>query len=158
MTAPELIKSHEGLRLSPYRCPAGHLSIGYGWNLDEWELPGEIAAHYRRTKRITEGMADYLLDLMIGIALADCRHLYPGFDDFTEARRAALTDFLYNLGFTAAAGFKKMKAAILAGDWNEAAQQVRDSAYWRQLGGDPEGTDDGKAERPEVIYRALREG
>lgn len=40
----------------------------------------------------------------------------------------------------------------------KAAEQVRDSEYWRQLGGDPGGTDDGKLERPEEIAAMLREG
>ena len=158
MNARELIQSHEGLRLRPYHCTAGHASIGYGWNLDEWPLPGEVAAHYRLKGSITPGMADYLLDVQIGIALADCRQLYPGFDGFSDKRRAALIDFLYNIGIVRAKGFKLMHAAIVAGDWNEAAEQVRDSAYWRQLGGDPVGTDDGRTERPEVIYRMLKEG
>lgn len=156
MKAADLIRQHEGLQLRPYKCPAGHASIGYGWNLDEWPLPPEIASHYHLWGRITEEMADQLLDIQIGIALADCRKLYPGFDGFSEERRAALIDFLYNLGIVRAKGFKQMRAAILAGDWNEAAEQVKDSAYWRQLGGDPIGTDDGKTERPEVIYRMLR--
>ena len=156
--ARDLIKTHEGLRLRPYRCAKNHLSIGYGFNLDAWELPHEVASYYHIHGRITEGMADYLLDLQIGIAVHDCRDLYPGFDGFSEARRAALTDFLYNMGSTRALKFTRMRRAIIAGDWNEAAEQVRDSAYWRQLGGDPIGTDDGKKERPEVIYRMLREG
>ena len=157
MTAHDLIKSHEGLLLRRYKCQSGHNTIGYGWNLDAWELPHEVASYFRIHGRITEGMADYLLDIQIGTAMHDCRDLYPGFDGFSDNRRAALTDFLYNIGSCRALGFKKMRAAILAGDWNEAADQVRDSAYWRQLGGDPIGTDDGKTERPEVIYRMLRE-
>lgn len=158
MLSRDLVKSHEGLRLRPYTCTAGHLSIGYGWNLDEWPLPPEIASFFHLWGRITEEMADQLLDIQISIAVADCRKLYPGFDGFSEARRIALTDFLYNLGIVRASGFRKMRTAINAGDWNEAAEQVRDSAYWQQLGGDPVGTDDGKTERPEVIYRMLREG
>ena len=157
MTARDLIKSHEGLRLAHYRCPAGHWSIGYGWNLDAWPLPPEIAAYYRLNGRITEGMADYLLDLSLGIAIQDARRLFPGFDGFTDRRRAALTDFAYQLGYTRASKFTRMRRAIAAGDWNEAAEQVRDSAYWRQLGGDPLGTDDGRTVRPETIYKLLRE-
>jgi lysozyme len=157
MTARELIKSHEGLRLRRYRCPAGHWSIGYGWNLDEWPLPPEIASYLRLYGRITEGMADHLLDISLGIATQDARKLFPGFDGFDDRRRAALTDFAYQLGYTRAAKFTKMRAAVAAGDWDEAAEQVRDSVYWRQLGGDPVGTDDGKTERPEVVYRMLRE-
>lgn len=158
MTARDLIKGHEGLRLTRYRCPAGHWSIGYGWNLDEWPLPGEIASYFRLKGRITEGMADYLLDIQIGHAMRDCRAIYPGFAGFSERRQAALIDFVYNLGATRAMKFTRMRRAIAAGDWDEAAEQLRDSAYWRQLGGDPIGTDDGKTERPEVIFRILKEG
>jgi GH24 family phage-related lysozyme (muramidase) len=64
----------------------------------------------------------------------------------------------FNLGAGGLAKFRKMRRAIVEGDWEEAARQVRDSAYWRQLGGDPPGTDDGLEERPEEIARLLREG
>jgi len=30
----EMIDRHEGNRLKKYRCPAGHWTIGRGWNLD----------------------------------------------------------------------------------------------------------------------------
>ena len=156
MTARELIKSHEGLRLRSYRCTEGHLSIGYGWNLDAWPLPPEIASFFRLHGRITEGMADYLLDISLGIAMQDARKLFPGFDDFTDRRRAALVDFTYQLGYSRASKFTRMRRAIEAGDWDEAAEQLRDSLYWRQLGGDPIGTDDGRTVRPETIYRMLR--
>ena len=35
MNAIELIKYHEKYRRFPYRCTAGKLTIGYGWNLDD---------------------------------------------------------------------------------------------------------------------------
>jgi hypothetical protein len=47
---------------------------------------------------------------------------------------------------------------LTAAKLKEAANQVNDSAYWRQLGGDPAGTDDGKLERPEEIAQMMREG
>ena len=134
MNARELIKSHEGLRLARYRCPAGHWSIGYGWNLDAWPLPPEIAAYYRLNGRITEGMADYLLDIALMGAIKDCRDLYPGFDSFTDSRRTALTDFMYNLGVVRAAGFKRMRAAMREGDWDRAADEMFDSKWRTQVG------------------------
>ena len=30
-----MLQRHEGLRLKPYKCTAGKLSIGYGRNLDD---------------------------------------------------------------------------------------------------------------------------
>ncbi|MCP4280350.1 MAG: lysozyme, partial [Alteromonas sp.] len=31
----QLIAQHEGLRLKPYKCTAGKITIGYGRNLDD---------------------------------------------------------------------------------------------------------------------------
>jgi lysozyme len=158
MMRRELIKSHEGLRLRKYRCSRGHWTIGWGWNLDAHPLPAEIASFYRIHGAITEEMAERLLDISMAAAEADCRNIYPGFDQFSERRKDALVDFVFNLGAAGALKFRRMRAAIIAGDWLEAARQLNDSAYWRQLGGDPAGTDDGKLERPEELYRMLVEG
>lgn len=157
-TLKDMIRRHEGLSLTAYRCPAGKETIGYGWNLEAHALPPEIASRLRVTGSITPAMADELLDISIGVATADCRSIYIGFDGFAEARKAALVDFMLNVGAGTAMKFKRMHLAIEAGNWNEAAEQVRDSEYWRQLGGDPKGTDDGKLERPEEIAAMLRKG
>ena len=154
----EMLKRHEGLSLKPYRCPAGKRTIGYGWNMDAHPLPEDIAACLRLTGAITEDMAEWLLNISIDMATWQCRDIYKGFDGFRENRRFALIDFVFNVGAGTAMKFKKMLAAIAKGDWNEAAHQVNDSAYWRELGGDPAGTDDGKLERPEEIAQMLREG
>lgn len=155
MTVREMIKLHEGLRLTPYRCKSGKLTIGWGWNLDN-ALPLDIAACFRVTGSITEEMAERLLTISIDAAERNCGFIYPGFDGFSKQRRVALIDFVFNLGAGGALKFRKMRKAIEAGDWEEAAKQVQDSLYWRQLGGDPEGTDDGKEERPETIAKMLK--
>jgi hypothetical protein len=49
-------------------------------------------------------------------------------------------------------------------DWQRAADEIKYSngltknklsEYWKQLGGDPVGRDDGRLERPEEIYKML---
>ena len=50
----DFIKRWEGVRLLPYRCPAGKLTVGVGHVI----LPGEP---YREGKAITQGEADLLL-------------------------------------------------------------------------------------------------
>lgn len=130
----EMLKRHEGLSLKPYRCPAGKESIGYGWNLEAHALPPEIASCLRVTGSITEDMADELLDISIGTATADCKAIYQGFDGFTEARQAALVDFVFNVGATVAMKFKKMHAAVEAGEWNRAADEMLFSRWASQVG------------------------
>ncbi len=133
MNLHELIKRHEGKRLKKYRCSRNHWTIGYGWNLDN-ELPSDIASYFRIHGEITEDMAERLLNISITVATDDCRAIYPGFDGFTEARRFALIDFVFNVGSTTALKFKKMIAAIEAGNWQRAADEMVDSDWFKQVG------------------------
>ena len=157
-TMRAMLKRHEGWKLQPYRCSRSHWTIGAGWNMDANMLPPEIASYLRIHNCITEVMAEELLTMSLSAAEINCREMYHGFDNFSERRRMALIDFVFNLGVGGALAFRKMRRAIDAVDWHEAARQLQDSAYWRQLGGDPAGTDDGKLERPEEIANMLREG
>ena len=45
----ELTKQFEGLRLKPYNCPSGHLTIGYGHNLEANGITLEIAEELLKT-------------------------------------------------------------------------------------------------------------
>ncbi len=130
----DMLRRHEGLSLKPYRCPAGKQTIGYGWNMEAHPLPSDIAACLRITGAITEEMAERLLNISIDTADADCRDIFPGFVNFTEARKAALTDFVFNVGSTTALKFKKMRAAIETGNWDRAADELVDSDWFKQVG------------------------
>lgn len=129
-----MLKRHEGKSLKRYRCPAGHWTIGWGWNIDSHPLPPDIASCLNVTGAITEDMAEQLLTISIASATADCRAVYPKFDDFAEARQAALIDFMFNVGSTTALKFKKMRAAIEAGNWGLAADEMAFSAWFSQVG------------------------
>ena len=39
----DLIKKHEGLRLFPYKCSVGKLTIGYGRNIEDTGISKEEA-------------------------------------------------------------------------------------------------------------------
>jgi lysozyme len=128
----QLLIKHEGRRSKPYTCTGGAQTIGVGWNLDAHPLPDHIAGHLRKYGRITDKMIDELLDISIELADADCRKLFPDFNNFTEGRRMALTDFLFQLGYTRARRFVKSIALINARQWEDAAAEMRRSDWWRQ--------------------------
>ena len=130
----EMIRRHEGLRLKPYICPGGHATIGFGWNMDAHPLPDDIAACLRVNGAITQDMAERLLNISVDMATRQARAIYPGFDDFSERRRYALVDFVFNLGVGGALKFKKMRAAIADGDWDRAADCMIQSKWFRQVG------------------------
>lgn len=125
---------HEGVRLHPYVCPAGFLTIGVGRNLE--------------AQGITPDEADFLLQNDIQDSLSDLRTIFENFDQFTPARQKALIDLRFNLGPDRFRTFKRMIAAVKAGDWNLAAAELKDSLWWTQV----------QEERRETLYRQILTG
>lgn len=111
---------HEGVRAKPYIDTVGKLSIGVGRNLDDVGLrPDEI---------------DYLLANDTAVAINDARFLCDDFDALSPNRQRVLVSMAFNLGRSRLAGFRKMFAAIDAGDFAEAAKQMLDSRWASQVG------------------------
>lgn len=133
MTINELIEKHEGRRLKPYKCTAGHCTIGVGWNMDANPLPKAIRDYFNAHGSITNEMADELLGISIERAEGDCMRLFPDWDNFTPNRKMALTDFLFQLGYTKASKFIHAIAAINTGRWEDAAMHMRNSAWAHQV-------------------------
>jgi len=129
----EMIKRHEGLRLKAYPCSRNHLTIGYGWNLKN-PLPRSMDAYLNVNGEITEAMAERLLDISIDTAIRQAWSIFPQFGGFSERRQMALIDFLFNVGAGTALTFKKALAAIYAGDWETAADEMTDSRWFKQVG------------------------
>lgn len=84
------------------------------------------------------GFRDDEIDLMlandVAEAVGECRRLIRGFDALAEARQEVLVNMMFNMGYTRLAGFKKMIAAVQAGNWREAASQMLDSKWADQVG------------------------
>ena len=115
----ERIKRHEGVRLFPYKCTAGKLTVGYGRNLDD--------------KGITPQEADYLLTN----DLAKCEREY--FDlpravrgRCNEVRTGVLVEMIFQLGFGGVTRFQRMFQAIQNDDFAQAAEEMLDSRWAQQ--------------------------
>ena len=114
------LTTHEGLRLKPYRCPAGKLTIGIGRNLED--------------KGITEKEAVMLLENDIQECIEDLETVFQGFALLPEAVQLALVDMRFNLGPGRFRQFKKMIAAVKDQDFAKAAGEMKDSRWYNQVG------------------------
>lgn len=113
------LKTDEGLRLKVYRCTADKNSIGYGRNLDD--------------KGITLEEAELMLDNDIAECVQDLA-TFHWWNNLTDVRQAALINLRFNLGPARFRGFKMMIKALEMGDYTEAAYQVMNSNYAKQVG------------------------
>lgn len=113
----------EGIIEHAYQDSEGFWSIGVGRLID---------------KRRGGGLRPDEIELMfmndLDDAERDARTLFPSFDALTENRRAVLINFCFNLGRERAGTFHKFRAALAAGDFSKAADEMLDSRWAQQTG------------------------
>ena len=124
MIALNQIKQDEGFVPHAYQDSEGYWTIGYGTLIDESLGAG-----------ITKEEAEYLLRNRVKIAEQELTDLYPWVTRLSPNRYAALTNMVYNLGIVRFGGFKKMLPALEAGDYETAADEAKDSKWYRQVKG-----------------------
>lgn len=118
--AKKLIKLHEGLKLKPYECPSGYITIGYGRNIQQ--------------NGITLAEAEMLLDNDIERVITELEKWLSVFNELSENRKAALIDMSYNLGFNKLFQFRKFLAALQKKDFDLAGKEMLDSKWAAQVG------------------------
>ena len=112
---------HEGLRLKPYRCTAGKLTIGIGRNLEDRGISQKEA--YAMLERDILDFEQQLLN--------EIPDVYNGLD---EVRQSVLLNMCFNLGLKGLLEFKNTLAFIGAGDWERAANGMLTSKWAKQVG------------------------
>ena len=137
----KILIEHEGLKLHPYRCSAGFLTIGIGRNLDTNPLTfKEMLIIKNRDPRwipgqspITVDEAIILLHNSVEYVVGWLRNVIEGFDSFDVGRRFALIDLGFCLGRSKFLSFRKMRREIGLARWEEAEAEMRDSNWARQV-------------------------
>ena len=117
----EQLVRHEGLRLKPYRCTAGKLTIGIGRNLDDCGI-SQSEAYIMLINDIMN------CEKQLQVKIPD---IYNGLD---EVRKSVLLNMCFNLGVSGLLGFKNTLEFIKAGDWERAANNMLVSRWAKQVG------------------------
>ena len=65
--------------------------------------------------------------------LSDCNILYDDFGDLPEEAQLIIANMMFNLGRPRLSKFKGMKAGVDGRDWKKAADEMVDSAWYRQV-------------------------
>ena len=114
-----LLLKHEGVRYRPYQDTVGKWTIGCGRNLDDVGISHDEML--------------YLLHNDIKRVENDCLHAFPWYADLDPTRQMVVASLVFNLGLAGFQKFRKCLAAIEQEDWTEAAAQMRDSKWYRQV-------------------------
>lgn len=110
---------HEGFRANAYQDTEGVWTIGYGTNLQELKITPALARVWLREK----------------LAEAEQEAKSNGYlDGLNRARRNVVIEMIYNLGLPRFQTFQRFLAALRARNWNQAADEMLDSKWARQVG------------------------
>lgn len=127
------LRADEGVKDRPYRDSVGKLTIGVGRNLDDIGL--------------SQDEISYLLENDIRRAELAAKDLFPTFDQLSDNRKAVLVSMAFNVGKQGLSGFAKLRAAIAAGDFTQAAVEMMNSRWSTQVG-----------RRADRLSKLMREG
>src|SRR3990167_10186600 len=97
----------------------GRISGGYGWNFSD------------------RGIPPLVIDQLLELAINDVVSEVSGFGywaKLNDARQLVVADMLYNLGMQRFRRFVKFNAAMEAGDFEKAADELVDSEWYEQVG------------------------
>ena len=114
------LRLHAGVEKFPYRCTSGKLTIGVGRNIED--------------RGLLDDEIDFLLDNDIEVVMNEVAVTFDWFFDLSEVRQRVVADMIFNLGLPTFKKFEQMIAALEAGDWSEAANQMMDSRWAKQVG------------------------
>jgi lysozyme len=126
MNVFDLIRKNEGLKLTPYKCPTGHWTIGYGHNLD---AHGEAVPESWTLEQAESALAIDFQECQV-----NCGLRIPDFKGYDEVRQAVLLDMCYNMGIEGLCTFHHMLSAMHVRHWIDAAAELLDSTYAAQVG------------------------
>jgi len=116
----ELLKRHEGVKQFPYVDTAGKLTIGVGHNLTDNGMT-------------LDSIENMLVD-DIEEAEEELHRVYPEWCDLSEDRQIVLVSMMFNMGCPTYLTFNRFWAALRRSDYDEAAEQMLDSKWSRQVG------------------------
>ena len=112
-------RRYEGLNVFPYQCPTGHMTIGYGHNLENG---------------ISKEVAEFILRQDLQAAQQAVSRRFEWFKKLDAVRQFVLVDMCFNMGIANLYTFKKFLAALSRSDFHAAANEMLNSRWAGQVG------------------------
>ncbi len=117
------LRHDEGSVASVYKDSEGYYTIGVGRLVDA-----------KKGGKLSEDEIEYLLDNDIDKIQNQAIREFPWYSDINDVRQEAVLNMIFNLGLTGFKGFKLAITAFERHDFDEAAKQLLDSKWSRQVG------------------------
>ena len=119
----------EGCEYKLYNDHLGYKTFGVGHLVtkDDPEYEMEIG------EEVSEDRVNECFIKDIEKVIEDCHILYSYFNELPEDAQLIIANMMFNLGRPRLTKFKKMKEAVNDANWLEAAIQMEDSRWYKQV-------------------------
>ena len=125
----EELANDEGCKYEVYLDHLGYPTFGIGHLItdDDPECGTSVGTEVS-SDRVQEAF-----DSDIESVLSDCERLYVQFEHLPEEAQLIIANMMFNMGYTRLSKFKGMKRGVDARNWEEAADEMVDSRWYKQL-------------------------
>ena len=119
----------EGVKYEIYNDHLGYPTFGIGHLVRDTDPEAGAALG----TPVTEDRVIEAFNQDVETVLSDCNILYDDFGDLPEEAQLIIANMMFNLGRPRLSKFKGMKAGVDSRDWKKAADEMVDSAWYRQV-------------------------
>ena len=125
----EQLEVDEGCVYEIYNDHLGYATFGIGHLVTESDPEqGQSLGTAVSSDRVAEAFESDIQSV-----LRDCNILYSDFHNLPEEAQQVIANMMFNLGRPRLSKFAGMKRGVDARDWNQAADEMVDSAWYRQV-------------------------
>ena len=125
----EQLEIDEGVKYEVYKDHLGYATFGIGHLItahdpeNGWSVGTDVDEY-----RVQEAFEDDVQGV-----ISDCEKLYVQWEHLPEEAKQIIANMMFNMGRTRLSKFKGMKRGVDSRDWNAAADEMVDSAWYRQV-------------------------
>ena len=125
----EELETDEGVKYEVYNDHLGYATFGIGHLiLDSDPEQGSSVGTPVSESRVAEAFQSDIVQVV-----SDCETLYSDFESLPEDAQRIIANMMFNMGRPRLRKFKGMKRGVDSRDWNAAADEMVDSAWYRQV-------------------------
>ena len=125
----EELKVDEGVKYEIYLDHLGLPTFGIGHLV----LSTDMGSGAEVGTPVSEDRVNECFASDVSVVRKECNILYSDFETLPEEAQLIIANMLFNMGRPRLSKFKGMKAGVDARDWNRAADEMVDSAWYRQV-------------------------
>ena len=131
MSLIENIKTHEGYRREIYKDSLGKATVGYGFLVSALS-PDELKLNGGKAEPMSKEVAEKILNLKISKLKKRLFQCLPWLESRPQGVQDTLIEMAYQLGLAGLMSFRHTLGCIEAGDYAQAARNLRASLLYRQ--------------------------